>query len=263
MDAKNSIARAKERINLLNVPIDIVEKENLPIVIGDLLGSGEAKHIVLLSLWDLLRAMRNNEYRSYVLNADVIIPISKSLVGGSRFLLGKEPIRYMPFDFIIALLSLLEIREQSVYLMGGKKKVIEKAEKNVKHTFPRLQIVGRCYMGRFKKSKEDVILEAIRKAAPSLLLVGKGVQGEELWIQRKSGKLVPGIRLWCSDMYEVFANKKRHPTEYTFQHGLEWIGFCLKKPVRLLRLLPYVYYVLLLLFYKFFKNKKVFPAKEQ
>ncbi|MDR0374873.1 MAG: WecB/TagA/CpsF family glycosyltransferase [Treponema sp.] len=262
MDVENSTGQVKERINLLNVPIDTVEKENLPIVIGNLLGSGGAKHIVLLSLWDLLRARRNNEYRSYVLNADVIIPISKSLVGGSRFALGKKPIRYMPFDFIIALLSLLEIREQSVYLMGGKKKVLEKAEKNVKHTFPYLQIVGRC-AGRFKKNREDAILEAIRKAAPSLLLVGKGVQGEELWIQRKGDKLGPGIRLWCSDMYEVFANKKRHPTEYTFKHGLEWIGFCLKKPAHFLRLFPYIYYIFLLLFYKFFKNKKTVSAKEQ
>ncbi|MDR2446116.1 MAG: WecB/TagA/CpsF family glycosyltransferase [Treponema sp.] len=262
MDVENSIEQAKERINLLNVPIDIVKKENLPIVIGDLLGSGEAKHIVLLSLWDLLRARRNNEYRSYVLNADVIIPISKSLTGGSRFLLGKEPIRYMPFDFIIALLSILELREQSVYFMGGKKKILEKAEKNVKHTFPRLQIVGRC-SGRFKKNREYAILKAIWKAAPSLVLVGKGVQGEELWIQRNSDKLRTGIQLWCSDMYEVFANKKRHPAEYTFKHGLEWIGFCLKNPARLLRLFPYVYYMLLLLRYKFFKSKKNVPAKEE
>ncbi|MDR0556435.1 MAG: WecB/TagA/CpsF family glycosyltransferase [Treponema sp.] len=262
MDAENFVARVKERINLLNVPIDIVEKENLPIVIGDLLGSGEAKHIVLLSLWDLLWARWNSEYRSYVLNADVIIPISKSLVSGSRFLFGKEPIRYMPFDFIIALLSMLELREQSVYLMGGKKKILEKAEKNVKHTFPCLQIVGRC-AGRFKKSREDAILEAIRKAAPSLVLVGKGVQGEELWIQRKGGKLGLGIRLWCSDIYEVFANKKRHPAEYMFKHGLEWVEFCLKKPVHILRLFPYIYYTLLLLFYKLFKDKKDVPAKEQ
>ncbi|MDR1220823.1 MAG: WecB/TagA/CpsF family glycosyltransferase [Treponema sp.] len=262
MDAENFVAQAKERINLLNVPIDIVEKENLPIIIGDLVESGDAKHIVLLSLWDLLWARRNNEYRSYVLNADLIIPISKSLVNGSRFLLGKEPIRYMPFNFIIALLSLLEIRELSVYLMGAKKKVLEKAEKNVKHTFPRLQIVGR-YAGRFRKNREDAILEAIRKAAPSLVLVGKGVQGEELWIQRKGGKLGPGIRLWCSDMYEVFANKRRHPTEHTFKHGLEWVEFCLKKPVYLLRLFSYVYYMILLLFYRLFKNKKGVPAKEQ
>jgi N-acetylglucosaminyldiphosphoundecaprenol N-acetyl-beta-D-mannosaminyltransferase len=161
----------------------------------------------------------------------------------------------MPFDFIIALLSLLEIREQSVYLMGGKRKVLEKAEKNVKQTFPGLQIVGRC-AGRFKKNREDAILEAIRKAAPSLLLVGKGVQGEELWIRRKGGKLGSGIRLWCSDMYEVFANKQSHPTEYMFKYGLEWLEFCLKKPARLLRLFPYVYYIILLLFYRLFKSKK-------
>jgi N-acetylglucosaminyldiphosphoundecaprenol N-acetyl-beta-D-mannosaminyltransferase len=255
MDAEKPVTETKERINLLNVPIDIVQKERLPVVIGNLLGSGEAKHIVLLSLWDMLRARRNNEYRSYILKADLIIPISKTLTGGTRFLTGKEPIRYMPFDFIIALLSILELHEHSLYLMGGKKKVLEKAEKNVKHTFPHLQIVGR-YSGHFKKSVEPAILEAIRKASPSLLLVGKGVHGEELWIQRKGEKLGPGIRLWCSDIYQVFANKKRHPSDYAFKHGLEWVGICLRNPWRYFRIFPYLYYKILLLFHKLFKSNR-------
>jgi N-acetylglucosaminyldiphosphoundecaprenol N-acetyl-beta-D-mannosaminyltransferase len=261
MGTETIVTQTKERIYLLNVPIDIVEKENLPVVIGDLLASGEARHIVLLSLRDLLRAKRNSEYRSYVLKADVIIPISKSLVSGARFLTGKELVRYLPFDFIIAVLSILEHREHSVYLMGGRKKNLEKAEKNVKKTFPHLQIVGR-YAGRFKKNIEGAILEAIRKASPSLLLVGKGVHGKELWIGRKGGKLGPGIRLWCSDIYAVFANKRRHPTDYAFKHGLEWVEFCLKKPLYFLRVFLYIYYKMLLLFYKVFKSKKKEPVKE-
>ncbi|MDR2793159.1 MAG: WecB/TagA/CpsF family glycosyltransferase [Treponema sp.] len=258
MGTETFVTQTKERIYLLDVPIDIVKKENLPVVIGNLLGSEGASHIVLLSLWDFLRAKRNSEYRSYVLKADVIIPISKSLVSGVRFLTGKESIRYLPFDFIIAVLSTLEEREHSVYLMGGKKKVLEKAEKNVRKTFPRLQVVGR-YAGRLKKNRDRAILEAIRKASPSLVLVGKGIPGKELWIWRKSGKLGAGIRLWCSDIYAVFANKRRHPTDYAFKYGLEWVEFCFRKPFYFLRVFLYIYYKILLLFYKFFKNRKSPP----
>ncbi|MDR2194887.1 MAG: WecB/TagA/CpsF family glycosyltransferase [Treponema sp.] len=247
--------QTKERIHLLNVPIDIVKKEDLAAVTGTLLENGEGGYIVLLSLWDLLRARRNGEYRSYVLEADAVIPISRSIISGARFLTGKEPVRYLPFDFIIAILSILEYREQSVYLMGGRKKVLEKAEKNVSKTFPRLHIVGR-YTGRFRKNIEGAVLQAIRKAAPSLLLVGKGVHGKELWIRRKCDKLGPGIRLWCSDIYDVFANKRRHPTDYVFKHGLEWVECCFKKPLYFLRVFLYIYYGILLLFYKFFKSKK-------
>ena len=50
-----------ERIMLLNIPLDIVSPENLPFVIEKGLKQPQNKHIVLLSLWDLLRARRNEE----------------------------------------------------------------------------------------------------------------------------------------------------------------------------------------------------------
>jgi N-acetylglucosaminyldiphosphoundecaprenol N-acetyl-beta-D-mannosaminyltransferase len=243
-----------ERINLMNVPLDIVEKEQLPIVINKLLSSKEAKNIVILSLWDFLRARRNNEYRSYIMSADLIIPISKSLVGGARFLTGKKLIRYMPFNFIIMLLSTLENRDLSMYLIGGRQKMLEKAEHNVGQTFPNLSIVGR-HNGYYKKHIEPAILEAIRKASPSILLVGRGVHGKELWIHRNSGKIGKGLRLWCSNIYAVFSNKKKHPSDYSFNHCFEWIGYCLQNPLYIFRIFPYLYYKLLLLGYKLFKNK--------
>ena len=139
----------RERVTLLKIPIDIVAPDKLGSVAHEFLASGKEHNIVLLSLWDLLRARRNAEYRAYVMNAALIIPISKSLVGGIRFLSGKKAARYMPFDFVISLLTILENREFSVYLLGGKKRTLIKTEKNIRQTFPRLRVVGR-FPGSFK-----------------------------------------------------------------------------------------------------------------
>jgi N-acetylglucosaminyldiphosphoundecaprenol N-acetyl-beta-D-mannosaminyltransferase len=245
----------RERINFLNVPIDIVSEEALPLLINELVHSGEAKNIVLLSLWDLLRARGNGEYRSYVMNAALVIPISKSLVGGAHFLTGKKVIRHMPFNFIIKLLIILEERELSVYLLGGKTKVLKKTESNVRSTFPRLQIVGR-YEGNFKKQDAGFIIKAIKKAGPSLLLVGKGVHGEERWIARHTTELNKGLRLWCSDIYDVFTKRKRHPSDFAFNRGIDWIGICFQNPLRFFRFFPYLYYKILLLGYWLFKREK-------
>lgn len=248
----------RERINFLNVPMDIVPEEGLPLVINELVQSKEAKNIVLLSVWDLLRARGNEEYRSYIMNAALVVPISKSLVSGAHFLTGKKVIRYMPFNFIIKLLIILEEREFSVYLLGGKPKVLKKTESNVRSTFPRLHIVGR-YEGGFKKRDAGFIIKAIKKAAPSLLLVGKGVRGEEQWIARHTTELNKGLRLWCSDIYDVFTKRKRHPSDFVFNHGFDWIGTCLQNPFRFLRFFLYLYYKLLLLGYWLFKREK--PAR--
>lgn len=242
-----------QRVNLLKVPIDIIAPEHLGSVVYDLLKDGKEHNIVLLSLWDLLRARRNNDYRSYVLRASLVIPISKSLISGVKFLTGKKAVRYMPFDFIISILTVLETREFSCYLLGGKLKVLQKTEKNIRETFPRLRIVGR-YPGYFKKQSEATIIQAIKKASPSLLLVGKGVRGEERWIAKNNVALGNGMRLWCSDIFDVFAEKKKHPSRSSFDLGLEWVGYCFQKPYKFFRVFNYMRYKFLLLAYKLFKK---------
>jgi N-acetylglucosaminyldiphosphoundecaprenol N-acetyl-beta-D-mannosaminyltransferase len=241
-----------QRINLLKVPLDIVPQEQLADTIYGRLTDGGGENIVLLSLWDLLRARRTGEYRSFVLGASLVIPISKSLVGGAHFLTGKTPVRYMPFDFVINLLTILEKRRFSLYLLGGKQRILKKTEKNLRQTFPDLRIVGR-YVGSFKRQEEATILQAIRKAAPSLLLVGKGVHGKERWIARNNAFLGPGLRLWCSDLFDVFAERKKRPSHSVFDRGFEWIGYCFQRPLRFFRIFPYIYYKLLLVIYRLFK----------
>jgi N-acetylglucosaminyldiphosphoundecaprenol N-acetyl-beta-D-mannosaminyltransferase len=244
----------RERVNFLKVPVDIVGSDQLGRLIYQLLGEKKEQNIVLLSVWDLLRARRNAEYRDYVKQAALIIPISKSIIRGIRFLLGKQAVRYMPFDFVIKLLAILEGYEFTTYLLGGKKRVLMKVEKNVRETFPGLRVVGR-YHGSFRRQDEATIIEAIRKASPSLLLVGKGVRGGEHWITRNNRRLGNGMRLWCSDLFDVFAERKRHPSRAIFDLGLEWVGYCLQNPFKLLRIFPFLFYNFLLLVYKIFKVK--------
>jgi N-acetylglucosaminyldiphosphoundecaprenol N-acetyl-beta-D-mannosaminyltransferase len=164
----------------------------------------------------------------------------------------------MPFDFVVNILTILEKREFSLYLLGGKLRVLKKAEKNIRQTFPQLRIVGR-FIGAFKRQEEAALFQAIRKAAPSLLLIGKGVRGGERWIARNNSQLNPGFRLWCSDLFEVFAERKKRPSRDVFDRGLEWVGFCFQKPVRFFRIFPYFYYKILLLGYRIFKRNRSLP----
>jgi len=246
---------SKPRVSILDVPVDIVPPEQLASVVYDLLKDEKGHNIVLLSLWDLLRARRNGEYRSYVTKASLIIPISKSIVNGIKFLTGEKAYRYMPFDFIVSILTILEKKEYSCYLLGGKIKVLHKTEKNIKQTFPKLRVVGR-FPGYFKRQEEATIIQAIKKASPSILLAGKGIRGKERWLSRNNASVGKGMRLWCSDIFDVFAEKKKHPSRAAFNKGLEWIGYCFQKPYKFFRLFPYLYYKILLLVYKIKSRSK-------
>jgi len=244
-----------QRVRLLKVPVDIVRPEDFALLIFRLASRQEPQNIVLLSLWDLLRARHNAEYREYVERASLVIPISKSIVAGAAFLLSKRPVRYMPFDFVIRCLSALEEHAFSCYLLGGRKKMMHTVEKNIVCTFPNLHIVGR-YSGRLKKHGEEQVIAAIRKSSPSLLLVGRRIRGGEFWLARHTGQLGNGLRLWCSDLFDVLAGNTWRPSKRTFDLGLEWVGYCARSPLRLFRLFPFLYYNFLLIAYKLFGRKQ-------
>jgi N-acetylglucosaminyldiphosphoundecaprenol N-acetyl-beta-D-mannosaminyltransferase len=248
------------RIEFLKVPLDIVTQEQLPGRILDLLNAapaadGEGKNIILLSLWDLLRARRNREYRDFVRNAALVIPISKSIVSGARFLTGATPIRYMPFNFIVSLLTILERGDYPVYLLGSDLKTLKRTEKNINETFPDIKVEGR-HTRRIRKIELRPLTESIHKINPALLMVNRGVHGGEKWIVRNGPHLNTRLRLWVSDIFEVFSGKRRRPSDKTFDRGLEWWGYCCHNPLKFLRVFLYLYYKILLVCNRLFSKAK-------
>lgn len=233
------------RINILGVPVDIVPDESL----DDLVASfedGINHQIILLSVWDLMRARSRVEFKTMVAGASLVIPISQSIVKAAHFLRRTEPRRYQPFDFIIRLLGILERRGESAYLLGGTPHIVIKAESNLRTTFPGLRLVGR-YAGGYPRQREAAIVEAVRKASPSLLLVGKGIPGGERWIPRNLPAFPSGIYLWCSDIFWVFAHAKPRPSRAFVARGLEWIPNFLRRPWTIWRLPVFAFFKILVL----------------
>jgi N-acetylglucosaminyldiphosphoundecaprenol N-acetyl-beta-D-mannosaminyltransferase len=234
------------RIDLLTVPIDILPEESIEEIVRSMTSDQGRHQIVFLTLRDLLRAKRNNEYRRCVLSASLVIPTTRSLLFGAKFLKKQIPVRYMPFDFLIKLLGALEKQSLTVYLFGGRPRPLQVAAGNIRDSFPGLTIVGR-YSGYYRKEIEQDIILAIRKASPSLLLTGTGIPGNDLWIHRNRKEFNPGFYLWAGDNFHIFSGDKPKPPKEAWERGVEWIPETIRKPWRIVRVFRYVFYGILLL----------------
>jgi N-acetylglucosaminyldiphosphoundecaprenol N-acetyl-beta-D-mannosaminyltransferase len=245
---------AVERIQFLKVPLDIVSPEDLEPVVLDLLSRDEGpQHIMLVSLWDVLRARHRGEFRNMVLSAALVIPTSKSLIRGAAFLRKKAPVRYQPFNLIIGTLGILEKYFKSLYLLGAQHRSLLQAERNVRSTFPRLSLVGR-FAGYYHKTMERNIQTAIGKSHPALVIVGDGVPAGQKWIHRNRAKLHSGLFIWNPDVIDIFSERKRRVSERTFERGLEYFPLVLKNPLRIFRIFQYIWYNILLVFYRLFRT---------
>ena len=173
-----------QRIKILDVPVDILRPEDLEIEILELLAKPGTKQIVFLSIWDFLKSRHRGEFQDCINNADLIIPISKSIISGANFLKKEIPIRYNPFSAVINILSVLDSHFKSLYLLGSRGQTLHSAEKNLRATYPNLRIVGR-YVGYYPKNMENDIVQSIYKSSPSLVLVSEGIKEKNCWSYKR------------------------------------------------------------------------------
>jgi N-acetylglucosaminyldiphosphoundecaprenol N-acetyl-beta-D-mannosaminyltransferase len=238
-----------ERITVVGIPVDIIRDEDFESTVLRLVQGGGFHQIVFLTLWDLLRALWDADYRVSVERASLVIPVSRGIIRGARFLGRKLPVRYLPFDFIIRFFSVLDEKGKSLYLLGLEQKYIQIAEQNLKQTFPGMRIVGR-YTGFFPKAMEGNILLAIKKSSPHFVLVGSGVRGRDKWIYKNKKEFSQGIFLWNSSTLDVFSGKRKRVSRESFAKGREYLPDLLRRPWRVFRFPLYLYYGLLLLIYR-------------
>lgn len=242
-----------KRISVIGVPVDVCPPEELEKEILEILAKPGTKQIVFLSIWKLLKATHKGDMADCVKNADLIIPISKSILRGAKFLKKEVPNRYNPFEMVIRVLSILESHFKTTYLLGSYKKTLVKAEKNIRDTFPSLRIVGR-YVGYYPKQIENDIISAIFKSQPSLVLISDGIKEKDCWAYKRRNRFSSSIFLYYKDSFGIFSERVKRIDEKTFNKGNEFWIELFHNPFKIFLIFPLLWYLILLVFYKLFRK---------
>ena len=199
----------------------------------------DANHqISFLSSLDFQAARRTSEYASMIASADLDLANSAKLSeraaesaganGAGRAMKRSIPIGprrieylsffgspeddpepfhpYAPLKTLSLFLSALEQRRGSVFLIGGNLSVLQRAELNIRSTFPELRVVGRA-AGDYGGEDEIVIMRALQKAVPDMIVVGSMVKDAELWVARHMRYTKSGIFFYDRSIVEILAGR--------------------------------------------------------
>lgn len=245
------------RIEILGVPVDIVKLDELESDFLKVVDQKGTKQIVFLTIWDLIKASRKkSELKDCLNSASMILPVSKSILFGAKFLKKDVPVRYNPFTTTISLLSTLENYSKSLFLLGGRKKALLTAERNVHTTFAELPIVGR-YVGYFPKSVEENVVMGLYKSSPALVLIGDGIKEKNLWAYNRRNQFKDSVFLYYKNIIGIFSERAYRPSEKTFENGNEIWGEVLRNPAKIFLIFPYLFYILKLICARLFKKKNI------
>ncbi|MCF7928990.1 MAG: WecB/TagA/CpsF family glycosyltransferase [Spirochaetales bacterium] len=243
----------KTRIHVLGVPLDVLKEDDIESVIIDMAEGGKLHQIVMLNRWDLMRGRRDKDFGSCLHESTLVLPVSYSLCRAASFLGKTRPERYLPYDFIIRILTILENHGKSVYLIGAKKRELNIAADRLRQTFPGLRIVG-SHEGFYPRHRENDIITAMKKASPALILASRGLKGKEKWLYHHRSQLGSGIAIWDRDVFDIFAARKKRIKRSLFERHLEAAPEFFRKPWRILRFFVYLWYWILLLVNRFKKG---------
>ncbi len=227
--------------NILGIGIDNITRAQAVVKVMEMIKSGGVYHIISLNPYKLLRFKNNSDLRIVCDTADMHISAGAGIQWAGKML--KTPIkeRIPALSFMMDLVRISEIKEFSIFLVGGKPEIVERAFFNIRKSFPKIRIVGR-HGGYFSEEREKSVIEAIRKSEPNIIFVGLGFPREDRWIYKIRKEFKNAVFISVGGCIDIISGEVKKAPAFFMEHGLDWFYRIITKPWRIGRLLRTGYF---------------------
>lgn len=221
---------------IFGVPIDKVTLEEAFNNFKNFILKEELSIITTPNTEIVMAARKDSELLEVLKNSSMNIPDGIGLVYASRIHRLGIPERVTGVDLMKRILEYCNDIKGSIFILGGKPGVAEKACENIKKRFNNIEIKGFEH-GYFNSKDEQRIIEKINKAKVDVLFVALGAPRQEKWIYRNREKLKVKVAMGVGGSVDIWAGTaKRAPVIYQ-KLGLEWFYRLLKEPWRYKRMM--------------------------
>jgi N-acetylglucosaminyldiphosphoundecaprenol N-acetyl-beta-D-mannosaminyltransferase len=205
-------------MEILGVRIDNLSMEEVLRKVEGFLEDGQQHYLVTPNPEFLVRAQEDRQFQEILNRADLAIPDGAGLLFASRFL--SQPIkeRVTGTDLMEKICQQAAQKNWSVFLMGARPGIAEKAAINLRKKYSGLKV---------EAGFEEVI------GQPDILFVALGAPKQEKWIVRNLNKR-PGIKLaiGVGGAFDFIAGRVRRAPGFLQQLGLEWFWRLTLQPWR-------------------------------
>ena len=223
-----------ETVNILGVHVNKYTMQEAVEVASSLMETEDLSMIFTPNSEIILYASNNPEFSEVLNKGDMIIPDGIGVVYGAKILRNPIKERVAGYDLVCNLFYVMAEKGQSVYLLGAKPGIAEKAAETLAEKYPELVIAG-THDGYFKDDEE--VIADINKCAPDFLMVCLGFPKQENWIYNNREKLNAKLAIGAGGCLDVFAGTVQRAPEFYCKHGIEWLYRLIKQPSRFVRML--------------------------
>ena len=222
------------KIDVMGVQFDNVTMDEALSSAISLLPARRGAYVVTPNSEIVYEAMHDPDLLALLNKADLVLPDGAGVVLGSKIL--KTPLKekVAGVDFADRLLGHLAETGGSVYLLGGKPGIAEKAGEKMRAKYPDLTICGMAD-GYFTDEKQ--VIAAIQAAKPDVLFVCLGAPKQEKFMAAHQKELPVRLMAGLGGSLDSFAGTVKRAPKWMIRMNLEWFYRLLKEPRRFGRML--------------------------
>lgn len=227
-----------EKQVLLNTYINNVTMSEAITAIEKMIQENKKSYVVAVNV-DVIIKIENDSYLKEIVDcADLVLVDGKPLIWISN--LYNQPIKakISGSDLVPLLCKLAAEKEYTIFIIGGKEGVAEKAKAKLKKKYPAIHIVG-TYAPPIGFEKSEMELEKINQMIsevyPDLLITCFGCPKQEKWIYENIGKYNAKVSICAGATVDFLAENVKRAPQWMSEHGMEWFYRFLQEPKRMFR----------------------------
>jgi len=226
------------KIELCGVRFTPITIDSLHKYIEETIQKNEHNLILNVNVHAINLAQDDNLFRSILNDAPLVFCDGFGVRLGAWILNHHVPPRITYADWMEKLAEFAEVQGFSIFFLGARPTVAEKAAETLIKQFPKLKIAG-YHDGYFDKkidSEENLrIIQMINDSQSNILLVSFGMPAQEKWLAANWGKLKVHIGLAGGAALDYVAGETKRGPKWMTNYGLEWLARLLIEPKRLWR----------------------------
>ena len=233
------------KVDILGVGFDNITSEQAVLRACEIIGGGEKSYVVTPNPEIVWMARRDEALRAAINGAGLVLPDGIGIIMAARILRNPMREKVPGIDFAAALVDKLARSGGSVYLLGAKPGVAQRAGQKLAQANPGLIIAG-MEDGYF--SEDGPVIEKINAASPDVLFVCLGAPKQELWMSANLEKLNVRLCAGLGGSLDIFAGEAKRAPAFFRKLELEWLYRLICEPRRIKRMAKLPLFILTAVF---------------
>ena len=227
-----------EKQPLLNTYVNNVNMDETVQAIEEMIASEKRSYIVAINV-DVVMKIENDGYLKEITDkADMVLVDGKPLEWIAKWHNRPIKAKISGSDLVPILCERAAIKGYSIFIIGGKEGIAEKAKQNLERDLPGIKIVG-TYAPPFGFERDEKELNRINEmisiAHPDLLIACFGCPKQEKWIYENYQKYDAKVSVCAGATVDFLAGNVNRAPKWMSDHGLEWFYRFLQEPKRMFK----------------------------